>query len=247
MLAGFGLNRWVGIRAGQRPFRCYSGPRESRDRRNLRDQSVTNIKIILSGSTWRSWVDRWPCVPINTAEPGRDLRGAARPNRQTQRPADPRGFQEWSGSSVAGRRNTRNASSTPACASVDRLSELTSPSVVTVSRICSAHRWQPGHMCQGEPRRRSWLSRPGRLRSVGDQFDDLAAAEHMRGGHWSLPPPGDAVGTRIVLWTVSALSPANGCGVTRSRDDAADPARSGTVVFLQRGPQGTSTRCTRMG
>src|SRR5450755_1114995 len=50
VLAGFGPDCWVAICAGQRPSRGCSRPWESSGCHNLCDQSVTNIKIILSSS-----------------------------------------------------------------------------------------------------------------------------------------------------------------------------------------------------
>src|SRR5664279_771932 len=56
---------------------------------------------------------------------------------------------------------------------------------------------------------------------VGDQFDDLAAAERMHGGHRSLPSSVAAIGMHsarwLPCWTVVVVSLANGCDVTRSR------------------------------
>ena len=63
-----------------------------------------------------------------------------------------------------------------------RLSELTSPSVATVSRICSTYRAHPGHKSRCVSRAVVVVGVQVAFEVGGDQLDDLAAAEHPRRG-----------------------------------------------------------------
>jgi hypothetical protein len=126
--------------------------------------------------------------------------------------------------------------------SVDRLSELTSPRVVMVSRICSTYRVQPGQTSEVSFEGGGSVDVQVAFEVVGDQFNDLAAAEHLHGGHRSFPPSGDATRYRIMTARRdgSLVSPANGRDVTRSPRRTAVRFGSCTVVRLQRTAQGAA-------
>jgi hypothetical protein len=89
------------------------------------------------------------------------------------------------------------------------------------------------------------LERPGRVRVqvalevVGDQFDDLAAAEHTHGGHRSLPSLGRSCSAMAALGTVSSMV-LRKVAALQDRLDAQLHDGSGTVVRLQRRPKGTA-------